>query len=252
MRPLCLKNTARGQRCSRWWLLPSLSPLGGVPRPCGGVSFLLNEKKHNHWDINFYKSACWQILYKLLLSTVTGSSQPALPKAFGWREKAGQGCVGDLINLSLSLGLLWAPLAWQALGKCRYHAESWGSFQTASESTKTSDKPWHCSGLSEVLWVHIKQEPPVFDTFPLPSGLKATCDSVTVDGTAFGHSSSWPPSKVLLLLITSLCYYWYLMLLFLHSGHLSDLCHDTGPYSIRCCRTAWEKERQHLSPKLKV
>lgn len=68
--------------------------------------------------------------------------------------------------------------------------------------------------------------------------------------TAFEDPSTWPPSKVLLLFITSLCYYWYLMLLFWHYSRMSDLCHGPGPYGIRCCTTPWEKERQRLSPEL--
>lgn len=96
-----------------------------------------------------------------------------------------------------------------------------------------------------VLRAHIKQEPCFFDTSPLHLGLKAIYNSgsrIIGGSTVFEDPSTWPPSKLLLLFITSLCYYWYLMLLFLHYSRTSDLCHEPGPYSIRCCTTPREKK----------
>lgn len=59
--------------------------LEGVCRPCGAVSYVSNGQKPTCQEINFYKSMCWQMWYKL--SAVTCSSLLALPKAFSYRRR---------------------------------------------------------------------------------------------------------------------------------------------------------------------
>lgn len=77
-----------------------------------------------------------------------------------------------------------------------------------TELSPSSSRPW-------VLRAHTKKKPHFFDTSPLRSGSKAMYNSgsrVIGSGRDFEDPSTWPPSKFLLLSITSLCYYWYLML----------------------------------------
>lgn len=87
------------------------APRRVCPGHGGNVSYLFNGQKPLCWEINFYKSMCWQMQYKLLLSAEISASWVALPKAFSWREKTGQGCVWDLRGLSQSLAFLLAPLS---------------------------------------------------------------------------------------------------------------------------------------------
>lgn len=177
------------------------------------------------------------------------------------------GLCWDLASLSQSLALLLASLTWHPLGTANimlnhYMIFKWplevpkpvtrcgaaldgqkdivlGGRGRAQQGTDLSPSSTH----PQVLWPHTKQKPCFLDTSPLHLGLKTMYNSqsrVAGGSTAFEDPSTWPPSKVLLLFITSWCYYWYLMILFWHYSCMSDICPEPEPDRIRCCATPWE------------